>query len=51
MAPSTWCSDFIFFARSADEAERLCARVLADMRELGWHVNTAKSQLVPAQRV
>lgn len=36
-------SDFIFFARSAEEAERLRAEVLSDMRTLGWHINTSKS--------
>ena len=45
------CSDFIFFARTAEEAAQLRDRVLADMRRLGWHVNMAKSQLQPAQRV
>ena len=49
--PLSRCSDFIFFARSAAEAEALCAHVLADMRGLGWCVNTAKSQLAPSQRV
>ena len=49
--PLSRCSDFIFFARSAAEAEALCARVLADMRGLGWCVNTSKSQLAPSQRV
>lgn len=48
---SNYIADYIFYASSAGEAERLCARVLSDMCELGWHVNTAKSQLTPSQRV
>lgn len=44
-------SDFIFFARSEAEAQRLCAQILADMRALGWHANLTKSQLAPSQRV
>lgn len=49
--PAAARSDFIFFARTAEEAAQLRDRVLADMRRLGWHVNMTKSQLQPSQRV
>lgn len=48
---SNYIDDFIFFARSREEAEGLRDRVLADMERLGWYVNIPKSQLAPAQRV
>lgn len=49
--PTDYIDDFIFFARSKEEAETLRDRILADLDTFGFRLNLSKTCLTPAQAV
>lgn len=48
---SNYIDDFIFFASTTAEAERIRVVVLGDLSRLGWFVSLHKSMLAPGTRV
>lgn len=48
---SNYIDDFIFFAASVEEAERVRALVLRDLSDLGWYISPGKCMLQPGTMV
>uniref|UniRef100_A0A383WKW3 Reverse transcriptase domain-containing protein n=1 Tax=Tetradesmus obliquus TaxID=3088 RepID=A0A383WKW3_TETOB len=48
---SNYIDDFIFFAASLEEAERIRAQVLRDLTALGWFISPGKCMLQPGTMV